>query len=487
MTRMTLMTRMERTTRNLQIAIFAALAAGALLFAVHAGDQVRRDLPGDYVEGVVLSAQLDVAAGRSPFDPRGWAEPPYRIHLYGPVFYEVAGRILRGLGSPASLAPGRLLSLAGLALALGGGFALARRMTGPGGGASAVGVLAPLSFLPVLIFTPQNRVDTLAAGLSICGLALAARGGRVAPAWAALLFVLALFTKPTALAAPVALFVAYLWQRRRRDAGQLAAAAVVLGLAGLAVLQLATGGGFVTAVFGFNGANPFSLGGLFKAIQVALGQPLLPVAAGLALAGLALGEAEERLASIYFLLALGLALATVGKVGANVNYFVEPALAAVPVLALGWKRTSTSLYGLGLTLAFVAASLAVAAPRVALEIRGRAERARAESTLRPILAGRSVLTMEITSALRAGALPYLNDPSIFACLTAAGRFDERRLLADLERGEVAVVLADADLSEVDPVYSNWSPRVRAAVAQHYELRQVLGRNLYLYLRPEAQP
>lgn len=483
---MTRVTRIARMTRWLQIAVVAALAAGALLFAVHAGDQVRRDLPGDYVEGVVLAAQLDVAAGRSPFDPRGWAEPPYRIHLYGPVFYELAGRILRGLGSPASLAPGRLLSLAGLALALAGGFVLGRRMTGRGDAAAWVGVLAPLSFLPVLIFAPQNRVDALAAGLSICGLAIAARGGRAAPAWAALLFVLALFTKPTALAAPAALFLAWIW-RRRRDAGLLAAAALLFGLAGLAGMQWATGGGFGTAVFGFNGANPFSLGGLLKAVQMALSQPLLPLAAGLALAGLIEGEAEERLTALYYLMALTLALATVGKVGANVNYFVEPGLATMPILALAWKRTSGSLRGLGLALAFTAASLVVAAPRVALEFRGRGERAKAESTLRPMLAGQTVLTMEITSALRAGALPYLNDPSIFACLSAAGRIDERRLLADLERGAITVVLADADLAEADPIYSNWSPAVRAAVTRHYELARVLGRNLYLYRRPGAPP
>jgi hypothetical protein len=468
--------------RGLHLAVVAALAAGALLFAVNAVDQVRRDLPSDYVEGVVLSAQLDVAADRSPFDPGGWAAPPYRIHLYGPVFYELAGRILGAFGAPASLAPGRLVSLAGLVLALGGGFLLARRLSGPGGGAAVVGLLAPLSYLPLLIFAPQNRVDTLAAGLSICGLAVAVRGGRTAPALAALLFVLALFTKPTALAAPAALFLAWVW-RRRRETFVLTGAALIFGLSGLAFMQWATGGGFVTAVFGFNGANPFSLGGWFKAVQSALGQPLLMVAAGLAIAGVASSEAEERLASLYALIALTLAIATVGKVGANVNYFVEPALATPPLLALAWRRSSGELRGLGLALALAAASLLVAAPRVALELRGRGERAQAESELRPILAGRSVLTMEITSALRAGATPYLNDPSIFACLTAAGRLDERRILADLEGGAIEIVLADADLAEARPVYSNWSPAVRAAVTRNFELTQVLGRNLFLYRRP----
>ncbi|MBP9143247.1 MAG: hypothetical protein KBF21_05605 [Thermoanaerobaculia bacterium] len=473
--------------RLLHLAVLSGLAAGAVLFTLHAADQVRRDLPGDYVEGVVLSAQLDAAQGRSPFDPRGWAEPPYRIHLYGPVFYELGGGLLGRVGATPTLVPGRLLSLAGLALALGSAFSIGRRIAGPGSGASLVGVLAPLSFLPVLIFAPQNRVDTLAAGLALAGLAVAMRGGRVAPALAALLFVLALFTKPTALAAPVALFLACLWRRRVRDAGILAGAAIVLGLAGLAAMQLTTGGGFVTAVFGFNGANPFSIGGLFKAVQMALGQPLLVVAAGLAIAGLVEGEPEERLVALYSLVALVLALATVGKVGANVNYFVEPGLAAAPVLALAWKRVHGTVRGLSLALALTAASLVVALPRVALEFRGRAERATAESTLRPVLSGRSVLTMEITSALRAGAVPYLNDPSIFACLTAAGRFDESRLVADLERGAIAVVLADSDLGESDPVYSNWSPAVRAAVVRHYELTSVLGRNLFLYQPPVTRP
>lgn len=470
--------------RLLRLAAVAGLLLGAGLFVVHAADLVRRDLPGDYVEGVVLSAQLDAAAGHSPFDPRGWAEPPYRIHLYGPVFYQLGGALLHLAGGVASLVPGRLLSLAGLGLALASSWVLSRR-AGAGQMAATVGLLAPLSFLPVLIFAPQNRVDTLAAGLALAGLAVGTFERPRSPLYAGGLFSLALFTKPTALAAPVALWLDLVRRREIRAAAKLLAAAVATGLFGLWLVQWTSNGGFTAAVFGFNGANPFSVGGWVKAIASILAQPLIAIAAGLAIGGLSAGENRERAVSLYFLVALGLALATVGKVGANVNYFVEPGLAAGPVIALGWERGARGIRELSLALALIAATLAVAAPRVALEWRGRAERGAAEAELLPTLAGRTVLTMEVTTALRAGATVYLNDPSIFACLTAAGRFDERRLLDDLERGAITAVLADADLSEANPTYSNWSPRVRTAVVQSFEMRRIFGRNLYLYLRPES--
>ncbi len=475
--------------RLLVAAAWAALAAGALLFALNAVDLLRGDVPGDYVGGVVLTAQLDAARGRSAFTPDGWAAPPYRIHLYGPVDYQLGGWLLALAGGRPTLLAGRLLSLAGLALALFALWRLTRRALELSRSATLFGVLAPLAFVPLLIFAPQNRVDTLAVAFSLLALAVGAGTFRLTPslanALAAALATIAVFTKPTAIAAPAALVLWMASERRTRDAVRFVATAVLLGLAWLAALHALTGGGFAAAVFGFNGANPFAVGGLAKMIQVAFAQPLLPIATGLAITGVVEGRSEERLLSGYFLLALALAVATVGKVGANANYFIEPAFAAAPLLALGWSRVRQLTAGVALAVALLVAMLAGAAPRVAMELRGRGQRSATEAELTPLLAGRRVLTMEVTSVLRAGGTPYLNDPYIFACLARAGKWKEDRLLADLETGAIDVVLADADLATPNPEFSNWSPAVRASVVRRYDLQRVLGRNLFLYLPKKA--
>ena len=102
--------------------------------------------------------------------------------------------------------------------------------------------------------------------------------------------------------------------------------------------------------------------------------------------------------------------------------------------------------------------------------------------------GDSILTMEIVTAMRIGARPYLNDPAIFACLANAGLWDESRMLSDLENGTVTWVLADEDLGAPKGAHSNWSDAVRATVATHYDLVQLAGDRLRLYqYRATAPP
>ena len=125
--------------RALRLAVVLGVVAGAVLFALNAGDMLHRDAPGDYVEGVVLSAQRTVATGGSAFDAAGWAGLPWRINLYGPVHYQVGAWALQAGGDLASLRPGRVVSLLAMALALASLWRLMRRgLDLPGGD-----VLAP--------------------------------------------------------------------------------------------------------------------------------------------------------------------------------------------------------------------------------------------------------------------------------------------------------------------------------------------------------
>ena len=471
--------------RALRLAVVLGVVAGAVLFALNAGDMLHRDAPGDYVEGVVLSAQRTVATGGSAFDAAGWAGLPWRINLYGPVHYQVGAWALQAGGDLASLLPGRVVSLLAMALALASLWRLMRRGLDLPVGASVVGLLLPLGYLPVLVFAPQNRVDTLAVALGLAGLALAIQPRRGAAAGAGLLFTIAVFTKPTAIAAPAALFLWLLSRRRWRDAALLAATCGVAGGAWLAVLSWTTHGGFLQAI-AFNGANPFAVGGFVKAAQLALGAAPVPLLAGLAIGAVTGREGTGRLLSGYYLLALFVALATVGKVGANLNYFIEPGLAMAPLAALAWNAWGRTTAGAAVALASLVSMLAWTAPRVGWELKGRTERIAAERRLAPLLAGKNVLTMEVASVFAARGTPVLNDPCIFAYLARARRWDESGLVAAVRERKVGLVLADADLSVPDPAFSNWSPAVRRAVVETCRPPTVLGPNLYLY-EPAGAP
>jgi hypothetical protein len=471
--------------RPLRLLAFAAAIAGAALFAVNAFDLVRRDVPSDYVEGVVLSAQRTVAAGGSAFDPAGRTALPWSINLYGPVHYQLGAWAIRMGGDAASLRPGRLLSLLAIALALAALWRLMRQGLGLPVAPALFGLLVPLGYLPVLVFAPQNRVDTLAVALSLGGLALVLEKRGATNAAAGLAFVVAVFTKPTAIAAPLAAMLWLLSKRRWRDAALLVATCAAAGLIWLALLSASTHGGFLQLI-AFNGAYPFAAGGFFKAAQIALAAAPVPILAALSIGWLGGREGPERLLAGYFLLALFLALATVGKVGANLNYFIEPGFALAPLAGLAWHLWGRTAAGAAMAVTALASALAWTAPRAAWEFRGRTERAAAERRLGPILAGKTVLTMEVASVFRAGGTPALNDPCIFAYLARAKKWDEGGLLAALRGHRIDLVLADADLSVADPVYSNWSPAVRREVTASYRLAAVHGPNLFLY-EPKGAP
>lgn len=459
--------------------ILAGFAA-AIGIAAMAGLAVA-DLPGDYVEGVVLAAQEDVRAGRPLYNELNWTAPPYSINLYGPVYYHLGAWTADLLAaSPGSLIPGRLLSLASLALALWALWRLQRELMDLDLGSSVLGVILPLGTLPVVVFGAQYRVDVFAIACGLWGLVLAAEGGR--RLWLApVLFVLAVYTKPTAIAAVLALGLWWLLDRRIREIAIVATGCLVLGGLWLAALAWLTDGAFTQSVFGFN-ALPFSFGGFLAATRQGLGGGLIVVAAGLAAATVLDHRGGERLAGLYLLVALVLALVTVGRMGANFNYFVEASLALGPVVAAAWDRSrrQAGCWLPGVLAAVLAGSLLWTGPRAIREHRARSERALVEGRLEQLIRpGDTVLTMEIVSAVRLGAHPVSNDPFIFSRLAETGAWDQSQLVGDLRSGAVEWILADEDLTSPRSGHTNWTDAVRDATEHYFQPVTTLGR-LHLY-------
>lgn len=304
---------------GLYLVVFAASAAGRLL---------RPSEEFIYGESWLLDDARRIAAGESLYPPVD--RLPLMHTAYTPVYYVLVGELQRVLGD-SGYTLGRAISLLGALL---GALALAWAVRRLCGGAWRYGVLAAGLFLTqnltVLLWAPLHRVDALALGFTLLGLALATGGRTLA---AALVLVVAVMTKQTFLVAPVAIFLS-LWPCWR----QMARFAVVFG-GSLVVLVLAaqwlTGGWFLwhTVVGNSNEAEFDTFAQLMGGFLQFNGLPVLA-----ALASLLLPSARpERMWRLYFLGALA-TLPTISKIGASSNYWLEITAASVALLAIASHR-----------------------------------------------------------------------------------------------------------------------------------------------------
>jgi len=154
----------------------------------------------NFEEGNQLLAALRIARGQGPYPAVGG--PPYIVNPYGPVFYYADASLVRWFGRSFT-APRLLVLASAFAVAL---FVilLLKRWTGSWTVALGFG----LSFLAVRLVRDWShvvRVDIFGLALAMAGLYVFARGRSLL--WPALLFLLALNTKITLLAAPVACFL----------------------------------------------------------------------------------------------------------------------------------------------------------------------------------------------------------------------------------------------------------------------------------------
>jgi uncharacterized membrane protein (UPF0136 family) len=258
----------------------------------------------------------------------------------------------------------------------------------------------------------------------------------------------------------------------------LAEWAALIGLCWV-VLEEASSGGFSRSVVAFN-RNQFHLDGGLARLLLVSESMVLPLAAGLALAFVVENRTPARDIATYYLAALLVAVGTIGKVGADTNYFLEAGLVMGLVLAVAWERCSRSVAAQGLAVAAAGMLALVAAQQVRVQVKARAQRASVESEVQLSLAGKNVITTEITSALRAGATPLLLDPYVFARAAEAGLVDQAPLLRGLRAQNAQAALVDADLSKPG-ASSRWTPQTSAVILDRYRLASAIGDHLYLYL------
>ena len=266
-----------------------------------------------YGESIVLDEAHRLAASQALYAPPTGL--PLTVTAYPPVYYLVVS-LLQQFSGDTGYSVGRLVSVAAAAASA---LLIAwsvHRVTGRWfAGLLGAGLFLTQN-LTVLLWGPSHRVDMLALCLSLSGLALAT-GGRTT--LAAFPLVLALLTKQSYVAAPVSVLL-MLWPQRRAMVtfGGLVCGSLLLVIA---VGTWLTGNQLLWHTVVAN-ANPLDFD-YFAAMLGAFAQfNALPIVAAAALLGLPYRPAE-RLWRMYFVLSGLVALATIGKIGASSNYWLE--------------------------------------------------------------------------------------------------------------------------------------------------------------------
>jgi hypothetical protein len=262
----------------------------------------------------------------------------------------------------------------------------------------------------------------------------------------------------------------------------------VLGLGALAWLEWQTAGGFLHHIISYN-INPWSLHLLVKRLR---DQRLYVLLLAVAVIGLATlwprRAAAPRspddgmsgdwptvvpIVSVWLLISLAM-LATLGKTGSYVNYFIEPmCICAVPagmLVGLGWQavvaaagRSETALRSglIWVLLALAIVPLAKRPPECLVwpVLREPGLAAIQENLVGEIAAqDRPVVSQDLVLLLRAGREVPI-EPFIFRELALTGTWDQRHFL-DLINAHVFAFVVSRD-------YTWYTPEVLAAIHRAY--------------------
>jgi hypothetical protein len=454
------------TLRLLPGAVLVMPLLAAVLWLANDAIRLRIGMPLqlNYVEGFNADDATRLAHGGPLYgDP---ARPPYVVTVYTPGYLSVVASLI-ALGMPA-LPAARLvtfLSVLGIAALVA---AAGWRRTG------WVALAASLFFLldPILPFWQLvARPDCTAALLALAGVVVlegTARKGR--DVLAAALFAAAVLTKQSSFAAPAAAALFMVLQDRRR-ALRFAAWLGAFGLGAVAALQVATDGRFLwhTVVGNLDQFSWLRASGLD--LQFVL-HHVVEVSVLLVLLGRIVLQRRWSVTALWTAAAWAVALASVGKAGSDLNYFIEPMAALALLAAREFPRDWFARPTLASRLAAVGLLVAVACWAVANTLALVGSRrpladARAEyvglATL--VASERGIVISDDACLLVETGKPVHLQPFVMSRLAEAGRWDQRPVLEELAGGRVRMIIAQLRPAAV--FRSRYTPEMRHLITERY--------------------
>lgn len=470
----------DRNVRLLPLAewlMAGCVVAAALLTIWHAAAEARLPFQLDYEEGNILNAAVRMNGGQTAYpDPGAY---PNVLDPYGPIGYFLTAECVRLGGLSFTLARMVMLgcgALIALLLVL-----LIREWTGSGMLAAAFGLYFVANGV-TRAWMPLLRVDLLAIALSLAGLWICLRAERQGcPAgrlWlpAALLFVLAIFVKYTALAAPAACVLYLLLRREFRRALLLAGTLGVLCVAGFAAMQAATGGQFFFHMFRTH-PDPYTfrrLLGIFILVEPSM-VALVPF-----LLAFFLTKARRHLpALLYLLCAAGVAMVTGGKAGSFINHFLEPLAACAIAGALGYQAWAESPRAprmlpllpclAGAVALYHAGAFTQDARAVPLYVSGCAE---VNAVVRDSPPG-NVLSENAGAVVLAGRVPEVSNPFVLNQLVRHHELPGRPLEQMVAERKFGMIILNNDPESLEMLGSTrWWPRLLRLMDHNYHVAKI---------------
>lgn len=432
--------------------------------------------PIEWGEGIVIDLAHLIVKPSCVYKPLvGY---PYVVGIYPPAYLyltNIAGRFFENpfLG-------GRIVALSsavGCALLI---FLILLRETGRWE-ISSVGALTYTSLSYVYDYAAMARVDSAGCFFALLGIYLIYRRHHY---WAALVLVVALYTKQSMVAAPVACFAWLAFTERRKAIGPfLFFLSVSLGV--FLVLQHATGGRFFLHIMRYT-IHTYHLGQLMLIVREALGGTCVLLA--FAILYIAAGRGRRPrvdLFSLYWIMVCG-TLLFAGKVGSSFLYLIEYAGACSLLfgLSLGWiyhylgRRGTPTAYAITI-LTFALIGIQIAGSRdtclYVKRFEGSRSLERDRICLDLIMKDDGPVLTEDVGLLINAERDVLFHPFAISEMSRLGVWDEGRFVGDIMSRKFSLIVLESPASGPNYfTFLRFTPGMLNAISENYRLVSVVG-------------
>jgi hypothetical protein len=423
----------------------------------------------DYGEGLMLEGALRIRHSQ-PLYPNPFAFPVV-LHEYGPVAYAAAASVLPS--GAASFPAGRLLILicsVAVSLLLG---ATLRRLTGSWWIGLSFGFL--LLTLPAFRFWLYLlRADVIGIVFSMTGIALYLLNEKKWY-WSIPFFGLALFCKYTLLAAPVAVFIHLILNRKVKQSFAFAAGLGGASTLAFMVLQVKTGGWFASHMFSIHPDRYAPMQFFALAAVVSASSPVVTALA----AWFVIQDFRGRGRSFppIYLAVSSITALTAGKLGASTNHFVEWMVACCMCAGLGYSLLLSKYAARAwpVTALLGAAVLAGIAAQDRPALQPSRELAECGSAYRYVsnLPTSSVLSESLGPLLVAGKPILVSDPFVYDQFIKRGLWPDSQVEELLNERYFGLIVMSYDPSRLKaPGSGAWLEPFAAVIERNY---RVVGR------------
>jgi 4-amino-4-deoxy-L-arabinose transferase-like glycosyltransferase len=450
----------SRLASSIKTAVAVTAATVSLLLVLKATfARIHMPFQLDYEEGNMLNAAVRILHGQALYTTPG--SFPYIIIPYGPLGYIVSA-IGIGIFGTNLLGPRLLVLLAALASAI--LIALCARAMDASWSAACIAALSYVCLPSVSYWLPLLRVDFFAILLSLLGLYVFVRFPLAWPVSAAI-FGLAILTKQTALAAPTAVFVELIAQKKTGKA--FATVGIELGLILLFVFVLGTN--FTFAFLGTH-PDPYSFKHALNLFSVAIQSCILVLAIIAYYLFVDVRRKQRpRLAWFYFL-SCGITAFSAGKLGSNTNHLLE--WAAALCIICGIALTHLQENRNGLAKPFAAALLLLSTifsfmlqNNSLFELGGR-DCTKSYAFVRSF-PGDQILSEDVSSLVLGGKPVLVSNPFVMTQLRSSVHWRAGNLESLADHQYFDLIVLGGAVSDFRAESGRWSPELMQIIQRRY--------------------